>query len=114
MQGVLDGRIVLITGGGSGIGEGIAHGMAQAGARVLIADVNGAAAARVAGALGGSAAAYTLDVTNRDTCDALATTIHRDVGAISVLVNNAGIIRRGKVADAKTRSDWDATNGGEP
>jgi NAD(P)-dependent dehydrogenase (short-subunit alcohol dehydrogenase family) len=109
MQGVLDGRIVLITGGGSGIGEGIAHGMAQAGARVLIADVNGAAAARVAGALGGRAEAYTLDVTNRDACDALAATIRRDVGSISVLVNNAGIIRRGKVADAETRADWDAT-----
>jgi 3-oxoacyl-[acyl-carrier protein] reductase len=57
MQGLLDSRIALVTGGGSGIGEGIAHGMAKAGARVLIADVNGAAAERVAGALGGDAAA---------------------------------------------------------
>jgi NAD(P)-dependent dehydrogenase (short-subunit alcohol dehydrogenase family) len=109
MQGLLDCRIVLITGGGSGIGEGIAHGMAKAGARVLIADVNGATAERVASALGGDAVAYTLDVTERDACDALAATVRRDVGAISVLVNNAGIIRRGKVSDASTRDDWDAT-----
>ena len=109
MQGLLDGRIALITGGGSGIGEGIAHGMAKAGARVLVADVNGAAAERVAGALGGDAAAYTLNVTDRNACDAVATSVHRDVGAISVLVNNAGIIRRGKVDDPGTRADWDAT-----
>jgi NAD(P)-dependent dehydrogenase (short-subunit alcohol dehydrogenase family) len=109
MPGLLDGRIALITGGGSGIGEGIAHGMAKAGARVLVADMNGAAAERVVQALGGDAVAYTLDVTDRDACDALAAAIRRDVGAISVLVNNAGIIRRGKVDDARTRADWDAT-----
>lgn len=82
MQGLLDGRIALVTGGGSGIGEGIAHGMAKAGARVLIADANGAGAERVAGALGGDAVAYTLNVTERDACDALAAAILRDVGAI--------------------------------
>jgi NAD(P)-dependent dehydrogenase (short-subunit alcohol dehydrogenase family) len=109
MQGLLNGRIALITGGGSGIGEGIAHGMAKAGARVLVADINGQAAERVAQAIGGDAAAYTLDVTDRAACDAVAETIRRDVGAISVLVNNAGIIRRGKVTDAATRNDWDAT-----
>ncbi len=109
MQGLLDGRIALITGGGSGIGEDIAHGMAKAGARVLIGDVNSPAVERVVVALGGDAVAYALDVTDRDACDALAATIRRDVGAVSVLVNNAGIIRRGKISDAGTRADWDAT-----
>ncbi|HEX5327621.1 MAG TPA: glucose 1-dehydrogenase [Acetobacteraceae bacterium] len=109
MDGLLKGRIALVTGAGSGIGEGIARGMAKAGARVLVVDMNGGAAERAAQAIGGDAAAYTLDVTDRDACDALAVSVRRDVGAISVLVNNAGIIRRGKIGDANTRADWDTT-----
>ena len=57
----------------------------------------------------GSAASYACDVADRALCDALAQTVRRDIGAVSVLVNNAGIIRRGKVTDANTRADWDAT-----
>jgi len=109
MTGLLDGRVALITGAGSGIGEGIARGMAKAGARVLLADINGGAAQRVASDIGGGAEAFTLDVRQRDSCDGLARAIHRDLGSISVLVNNAGIIRRGKITDKSARSDWDAT-----
>ncbi len=109
MAGLLEGRIALITGGGSGIGQGIARGMAAAGAIVLVADVNAAGAERVAREMGGGARAYTLDVTDREACDGLASAVRRDVGAISVLVNNAGIIRRGKMTDPDTRAHWDAT-----
>ena len=109
MAGLLNGRIALITGGGSGIGEGIAHGMAAAGAIVLVADVNAAGAERVAREIGGGARGYTLNVTDREVCDGLASAVRRDVGAISVLVNNAGIIRRGKMTDRHTRAHWDAT-----
>ena len=109
MPGLLEGRLALITGGGSGIGEGIAKAMSAAGARVILADVNAEGAARVAASIGGDAASYPLDVTNRAACDALAAAVRRDVGAVSVLVNNAGIIRRGKVEAPNTRTDWDAT-----
>lgn len=109
MTGLLDGRLALITGGGSGIGEGIARAMANNGARVIVVDVNTEGAGRVAAAIGGDAAAYGLDVTDRAACDALATTIRRDIGPVAVLVNNAGIIRRGTVEAANTRADWDAT-----
>ncbi len=109
MTGLLDGRLALITGGGSGIGEGIARAMAHHGARVIVVDVNADGAARVAAAIGGDAASYALDVTDRAACDALAATVRRDIGPISVLVNNAGIIRRGTVESAATRADWDAT-----
>jgi len=109
MAGLLDGRLALVTGAGSGIGEGIARAMADAGARVLLADIKGEAAARVAASIGHGAEAYTLNVADRAACDSLAATIRRDVGAVSVLVNNAGVIRRGKVDAQNTRADWDAT-----
>jgi NAD(P)-dependent dehydrogenase (short-subunit alcohol dehydrogenase family) len=109
MTGLLDGKLALITGAGSGIGEGIARAMATAGARVIVVDVNAEGAARVAGEIGASASAYPLDVTDRAACDALAATVRRTRGVVSVLVNNAGIIRRGKVDAPNTRQDWDDT-----
>jgi NAD(P)-dependent dehydrogenase (short-subunit alcohol dehydrogenase family) len=109
MDGLLANRIALITGAGSGIGEAIALAMAKAGARVVAVDVDGAAAEGTMRAIGGNALHYACDVTDRAACDALAATVKRDAGAVSVLVNNAGIIRRGKVDDANAHADWDAT-----
>ena len=109
MEGLLSGRRALVTGAGSGIGEGIALAPGRAGAFVICADVNGEAAIRTASRIGADAAAYTLDVVDRAGVDALAAAIQVAHGPIDVLVNNAGIIRRGKVEDANTRADWDAT-----
>ena len=100
---LLQGKLALITGGGSGIGEGIARAMAENGAEVIVADVNGAGATRVAAAIGGRG--VTLDVSDRAACDALA----KAIGPISILVNNAGIIRRGKLESGTARADWDST-----
>jgi len=102
---LLDGKLALVTGGGSGIGEGIARAMAEHGARVIVVDVNATGAERVAAAIGSDTAFYALDVSDRAACDALA----KQVGPISILVNNAGIIRRSKVEAASVRADWDAT-----
>ena len=109
MPGLLDGKFALVTGGGSGIGEGIAKAMAAAGARVIVADVNLQGAQRVALEIGANAQAEILDVTDRAAVDALAANILATSGPISVLVNNAGIIRRSTVDAANTRADWDAT-----
>src|ERR1700691_5074282 len=98
---LLEGKLALVTGGGSGIGEGIARAMAENGARVIVADVNAEGASRVAASIGGEH--HVLDVSDRAACDALA----REVGPISVLVNNAGIIRRGKLEADTARADWD-------
>jgi NAD(P)-dependent dehydrogenase (short-subunit alcohol dehydrogenase family) len=109
MTGLLDSKLALITGAGSGIGEGIARAMAEAGARVIVVDVNAAGAARVAREIGAAASAYPLDVTDRAACDVLAASVRRTHGAIAILVNNAGIIRRGEVDAPDARQHWDAT-----
>jgi NAD(P)-dependent dehydrogenase (short-subunit alcohol dehydrogenase family) len=96
MNGPLDGGLALITGAGSGIGEAIAHAMAKAGAQIVAADIDEAAAQRTAMTIGGSAASFVCDVTNRAGCDGLAASIRSRIGPISILVNNARIIHRGR------------------
>ncbi|MDP3315196.1 MAG: SDR family oxidoreductase [Devosia sp.] len=83
--------------------------MSRAGAFVICTDINGDAAIATAARIGADAAAYTLDVADRAGVDALAATVAAAHGSIDTLVNNAGIIRRGKVEDEGTRADWDAT-----
>src|SRR5439155_1284630 len=90
MPGLLDGRIALITGAGSGIGEAIARAMAEAGARIVSVDINVGAAVRTANAVGGGAVGLACDVTDRAACDALAAKVRSEIGPIAVLVNNAG------------------------
>jgi NAD(P)-dependent dehydrogenase (short-subunit alcohol dehydrogenase family) len=109
MKGLLERRLALVTGAGSGIGEGIACGMAEAGARVVSVDVNAESAAATAKAIGAGARSFACDVSDAAQCDRLAETVRRELGSVSVLVNNAGIIRRGKVTDENARADWDAT-----
>jgi 3-oxoacyl-[acyl-carrier protein] reductase len=94
---LLDKHIAVVTGAGSGIGRAIALGYAKEGAHVVVADINGDAAAATAKAIigaGGKAASFTLDVTQRDKCRELAAKIGETIGSVSILVNNAGINRR--------------------
>jgi 3-oxoacyl-[acyl-carrier protein] reductase len=97
MTGLLDQRIAVVTGGGSGIGRAIAQGYAKEGAHVAVLDVNGDAAAETAKAItaaGGKARGFTLDVTQRDKCREAAAEVEAAIGRVSILVNNAGINRR--------------------
>src|SRR5215211_4971937 len=100
MPGLLVGGIALLTGAGSGIGEAIAIAMAREGARIVAIDINIGAAVRVARTVGENAVGLACDVTDRTACDVLAARVRAEIGPISVLVNNAGIVRRGKVIDA--------------
>lgn len=92
----LDGRSALVTGAGSGIGAAIAKAMANAGASVLVSDVNYEAAKMVAVTIsggGGVADAFCLDVRNREQADkAVAKAAEMGDGDLSILVNNAGAI----------------------
>ncbi len=111
MPGLLHNHIAVVTGAGSGIGRAIALGFGREGASVAVLDVNSAAAAQTAaeiGGAGGKAKAFTLDVTDRAACRDIAAKVAGEVGAVSVLVNNAGINRRNAFAgdpDAVIR-DW--------
>src|SRR2546421_11191432 len=94
---LLDGQIVLVTGAGQGNGRAIALGVARSGARVVVTDVQVEMAESTAheiGSRGGEATALHLDVTNAAECASVAEQIGREVGPVSVLVNNAGIIIR--------------------
>jgi NAD(P)-dependent dehydrogenase (short-subunit alcohol dehydrogenase family) len=97
MPGLLQNHIAVVTGAASGIGRGIALGFAREGAQVAALDINGEGAAKTAAdiaAAGGKAKAFALDVTDRDACRTVAAKVASEVGAVSILVNNAGINRR--------------------
>jgi NAD(P)-dependent dehydrogenase (short-subunit alcohol dehydrogenase family) len=97
MSGLLEGHIAAVTGAGSGIGRAIAVGYAREGAQVVVLDVNADAAAETEKAvqdLGGSARSFQLDVTDPESCRAVAAEIGKSIGRVSILVNNAGINRR--------------------
>ena len=93
----LAGKVAIVTGAGSGFGEGIAARFAQEGARVVVNDIDGAAAARVAKAIadaGGQASAKQGDVSKDADVAALVAHALATYGDLHVVVNNAGITHR--------------------
>jgi 3-oxoacyl-[acyl-carrier protein] reductase len=93
----LAGKVAVVTGAGSGFGEGIAARFAREGAKVLVNDIDGAAAARVAKAIadaGGQASAKQGDVSKDADVAALVAHALATYGDLHVVVNNAGITHR--------------------
>ncbi|HEY3671605.1 MAG TPA: SDR family oxidoreductase [Acidimicrobiia bacterium] len=89
-----DGKVVVVTGGGAGIGRTYAHRFAAEGAAVVIADLDGAAATRVVdevAADGGRGLAHVMDVTDADAAAAMVDRATAELGGVDLLVNNAGI-----------------------
>lgn len=90
----LDGKVAVVTGGGSGIGRVAAALFADEGARVVVADVvaeHAESAAVEIGAAGGEATAFTVDVSNETQVQAMVRAAVQTYGGLDVLFNNAGI-----------------------
>jgi 2-deoxy-D-gluconate 3-dehydrogenase len=104
----LSGRVALITGGNSGIGLGMARGLAGAGAALVIAGRNAqknASAASELQALGAQVLALQADVTQEDACNALVRETLARFGRLDILVNNAGTNIR-KPPQDYTLDEW--------
>ncbi|WP_116364059.1 SDR family NAD(P)-dependent oxidoreductase [Parahaliea mediterranea] len=90
----LRGGVAVITGAGSGIGEGLARVAAEQGMKVVVADIALDRADSVANAIaeqGGEALAVKVDVSDPQSIEALAATVHDHWGDVTLLVNNAGV-----------------------
>ena len=104
-------RVAVITGGGGGIGAALATAFAARGARIVLADLDEAAMARVADRMtagGASVLAVPTDVTHLASVRALAEAAERRFGAVHVVCNNAGVGTFGQLATA-THADWEYT-----
>jgi NAD(P)-dependent dehydrogenase (short-subunit alcohol dehydrogenase family) len=109
-MGALDGRVAIVTGAGSGLGEGIAHELAAAGANVAVLEIDEASGPRsaqqIAEAHAVEARAYRTDVSkSKDVDDAFAAVL-RDFGRLDITVNNAGISRIGPHTQDVSDEDW--------
>jgi 3-oxoacyl-[acyl-carrier protein] reductase len=87
----LAGKVAIVTGGGSGFGEGIAAKFVREGAKVLIADRDAAGGERVAKLLGAGARSVCVDVANSKDVKAMMDAAQQHFGGLHILVNNAGI-----------------------
>ena len=95
----LAGRVVAITGAARGIGRATAEALHREGASVAIGDLDAALAERAAQEIGPRAAAFELDVTDRDSFARFLEGVEERFGAIDALVNNAGIMPLGAFVD---------------
>ncbi len=105
----LSNQVALITGGGQGIGKASALALAEAGAHVVVADIDGQSAEATAEAIMAAqrkSLAVQADVGDLQQIDRMVRTVIEQFGQIDILLNNAGVTRRADIMDL-TEADWD-------
>jgi len=103
----LEGKVAIVTGGGSGFGEGIAKKFVAEGAKVLIADRDAANGERVAAALGSNARALAVDVAKSADVTRMLDAAHDLFGGLHILVNNAGVAHVPQPLEGLPEDDFD-------
>jgi NAD(P)-dependent dehydrogenase (short-subunit alcohol dehydrogenase family) len=101
----LNGRVAVITGGGSGIGAAMARAFVSEGMRVVLADIDPAAMDEVAAAIGGDVLTVPADTAKLDDVRAVAERATAHFGAVHVVCNNAGVGFFGPI-ETTTHRDW--------
>jgi NAD(P)-dependent dehydrogenase (short-subunit alcohol dehydrogenase family) len=99
-------RIAIVTGGGSGIGEALCRALAARGDTVIVADIDGASAERVAGDIGAAATSAKVDVRDAQAVQGLVDDTVERHGRLDIMVNNAGIAVGGDALEL-TLAHWD-------
>lgn len=109
---LLEGRVALVTGGARGNGAGIAHGLAEHGADVALADIDGEGASQTAAAIsqatGQRAIGLETDLVDATQVEGMVTQTVAELGSVDILVNNAGIFEPAHFMKM-TFESWDRT-----